>query len=77
MTRPLGVKSVTNPIAAAGAQDPQARDDARVNAPLTVRTLDRIVSLSDYEDFARAFAGIGKAMAVWVWIEGRRTGQGL
>ena len=31
-------------------------------------TLDRIVSLEDYEDFARAFAGIGKALATWTWI---------
>jgi hypothetical protein len=30
-------------------------------------TLDRIVSLRDYEDFARAFAGVGKALASWVW----------
>lgn len=37
--------------------------EARTSAPLTVRTLDRIVSLQDYEDFARAFAGIGKAQA--------------
>ena len=28
-------------------------------------TLDRIVSLRDYEDFATAFAGIAKANAVW------------
>src|SRR6185437_8670070 len=41
--------------------------DARANAPRTVRTLDRIVSLSDYEDFARGFAGIGKARGAAVW----------
>src|SRR4029078_11329334 len=27
----------------------------------------RIVSLEDYEDFARAYAGIGKALATWTW----------
>jgi hypothetical protein len=42
-------------------------DGARDNAPLTVRTLDRIVSREDYEDFAAAFAGIGKAQAVDMW----------
>ncbi len=70
--RALGVKDVTNPLPAAGAADPEARDEARRNAPLAVRTLDRIVSLSDFEDFASAFAGIGKAQAGWLWDgEGR------
>jgi len=32
-----------------------------------VLTLDRIVSLQDFEDFARAFSGIGKAQASWLW----------
>lgn len=66
-TRPLGVRGVTNPLPASGAGDPEKLDHARENAPLTVRTLDRIVSRDDYEDFARAFAGIGKAQAVELW----------
>jgi hypothetical protein len=67
MTRPLGVKSVINPLPASGAQDPQLLADARANSPLTVLTLDRIVSLRDYEDFARTFSGIAKALATWTW----------
>ena len=67
MTRALGVKGVTNPNDAAGAQDPESRDDAKRNAPLTVLTLDRIVSLRDYEDFARTYAGVAKALAAWTW----------
>jgi predicted phage baseplate assembly protein len=66
-TRPFGVSGVTNPRAASGADDPESVDNARDNAPLTVLTLDRIVSLQDFEDFARAFAGIGKAQAVSMW----------
>ena len=66
-TRPFGVRGVTNPVAAAGAADPEKLENARTNAPLTVLTLDRIVSLKDFEDFARAFAGIGKAQAVDLW----------
>ena len=66
-TRPLGVRSVTNPLPASGAADPESRDQARTNAPITVLTLDRIVSLRDFEDFARAFAGIGKTQAVALW----------
>ena len=71
LSRPLGLKEVINPEAAEGAEDPESRDDARKNAPTTVLTLDRAVSLQDYEDFTRTFAGIAKAQAVWVW-DGRK-----
>jgi predicted phage baseplate assembly protein len=71
--KPLGVKSVNNPIASSGAQDAETRDQARINAPLTVRTLDRIVSLTDFEDFARSFSGIGKSRADWIWAGNRRV----
>ena len=67
LTRPLGIKTVTNPEDATGAQDAELLDDARTNAPLTVLTLDRTVSLQDYEDFSRAFAGVAKALATWTW----------
>jgi len=67
LTRPLGVKEVTNPLAPTGAADPEVLADARQNAPLTVLTLERVVSLQDFEDFARAFAGIGKAQATALW----------
>src|SRR5215212_601865 len=67
LTRPLGVRSVTNPRATTDAADPELHDEVRRNAPLTVLTLDRVVSLRDFEDFARAYAGISKALATWVW----------
>lgn len=67
LSRPLGLKATTNPIPATGAGDPEQLADARTNAPLTVLTLDRIVSVQDFEDFARAFAGIGKAQATLLW----------
>jgi hypothetical protein len=66
-TRPPGVRGVTNPVAASGAADPENLDSARDNAPLGVLTLERIVSLRDFEDFARCFAGVGKAQAVAFW----------
>ena len=53
-TRPLGIRSVTNPLPASGAADPESRDSARANAPLTVLAMGRVVSLRDAEDFARA-----------------------
>jgi predicted phage baseplate assembly protein len=66
-SKPLGLRSATNPLPASGAGDPEKMENARDHAPLTVRTLDRIVSRDDYEDFAGAFAGIGKAQAVDLW----------
>ena len=61
--RPLGVKEVINPRPATGGADPETRDQARKNAPLAVLALDRLVSTSDYGDFARTFGGVGKAFA--------------
>ena len=73
MSRPLGVKAVTNPLAAEGGDDPELVANARQNAPRTVLTLDRVVSLQDYEDFSRSYAGIAKALATWTW-DGRTRG---
>src|SRR4030095_9738494 len=67
INRPLGVTSVTTPEDAEGAADPQELEDARENAPTTVLTLNRVVSQLDYEDFARNFSGIAKALATWTW----------
>jgi hypothetical protein len=73
MTKPAGVREVTNPLDATGAADPETLKDIRRNAALTLRTLDRIVSLQDYEDFAAAFSGVSKALARSTWT-GRRRG---
>jgi len=70
-TRPLGVKSVINPLPATGGADREDRDQARQNAPLAVMALDRLVSVQDYADFARTFAGVGKASAARL-SDGRR-----
>lgn len=72
MTRPLGLKSVTNPLPAGGSQDPQATADARTNAPRSVLTLGRVVSLTDYADFSADFSGVAKAAAIWTWDGARR-----
>jgi predicted phage baseplate assembly protein len=62
-TRPLGVREVTNPLPATGGADPEPADLIRRNAPVGLIALDRLVSVRDYEDFARGFAGIEKAAA--------------
>jgi hypothetical protein len=67
LSRPLGVRGVINPRPATGGTDPEQAADARLNAACAALTLDRIVSLRDYEDFARGFGGIGKARADWLW----------
>lgn len=69
--RPLGVKEVINPLPASGGADREGRDQARRNAPLAVMALDRLVSVQDYADFARTYAGIGKTHAVRL-SDGRR-----
>jgi hypothetical protein len=63
LTKPLGVKGVINPLPASGGVDKESRDQARRNAPIAVLALDRLVSVQDYADFARTFAGIAKASA--------------
>ena len=63
ITRPLGLKGVSNPLPAEGGTDPEPAEAARQTIPLGTRTLGRVVSVLDYEDFARAYSGIAKAQA--------------
>lgn len=60
-TRPNGVTGVLNPIAATGGADRDGVGSIKRRTPVGLAALDRLVSASDLEDFARAFAGIGKA----------------
>ncbi|GHG45541.1 putative baseplate assembly protein [Streptomyces griseocarneus] len=71
-TRPLGVSAVVNPLPATGGADPDGPGLARRNIPLAVTALDRLVSVRDYEDFARSRAGIGRASAREVFDGTRR-----
>ncbi|CAM5690955.1 hypothetical protein SVIOM74S_08164 [Streptomyces violarus] len=56
LTRPLGVTAVTNPRPATGGADADGPGLTRRTVPLAVSALDRLVSESDYEDFARSRA---------------------
>jgi len=62
-TRPLGVSGVNNPLPAVGGADPDDATQARRGIPLSLTALDRLVGVTDYENFARARAGIGRASA--------------
>lgn len=64
ISRPLGVNKVVNPLPATGGANAEKLEDARRNIPIALQALGRIVSVRDYADFARAFAGIAKASAV-------------
>ncbi|HEX7048861.1 MAG TPA: putative baseplate assembly protein [Longimicrobiales bacterium] len=73
MPRPLPfIESAFNPAGAAGGADPETVDEMRRIAPVTIRTLDRAVSLADYADLALSYAGIAKARADWDREDGRR-----
>src|SRR5204862_620002 len=73
VTRPPGVRDASNPLAANGAADPETAEQSRGNAPIAVRTLDRIVTLDDYADFVRASAGIAKARVDCAWRGAQRV----
>jgi uncharacterized phage protein gp47/JayE len=67
LDRPVGLKGAINPAAAQSGADPETLKKARANAPNTVRTFGRIVSLRDFEDAAREYTGVAKARAACVW----------
>jgi hypothetical protein len=63
ISRPLGVKEVVNPTEASGGADPESAGEARRNIPVSLQAMGRVVSVGDFADFARTFAGIAKATA--------------
>jgi len=73
LSRPLGLKAVSNPLPAEGGVDADKADHARRNMPLGVRTLGRVVSVQDYEDYARAYTGVAKAQAAVLNTRAGRT----
>src|SRR5258708_7309929 len=62
-SQPLGTKSVINPLRSSGGADEDTRDQARRNAPPAVMAPHPLVSVRDYADFSRTYAGIGKGSA--------------
>ncbi|WP_404390542.1 hypothetical protein [Humibacillus xanthopallidus] len=65
--KPRGIAAVTNLGPAHDWAPPETLEEARLTAPQRVRTLDRAVSVTDHEDFARGYSGIGRARADLVW----------
>lgn len=55
--------AVLQPLACSGGADREGHADLRVNAPATLLTLDRAVSLSDFAQLARSHASVWQAAA--------------
>ena len=49
---------------ASGGADPESTDSIRINAPLSVRAVNRAVSLSDYSALVVQVSGVAKAIAI-------------
>lgn len=56
--------SVNNQSAAVGGADEESTDSIRINAPASLKALNRAVSLLDYASLALQVSGIAKAIAV-------------
>ncbi|HLQ50473.1 MAG TPA: baseplate J/gp47 family protein, partial [Terriglobales bacterium] len=67
LDRLQGLTSVTNPLSAEGGADAETLEMVRSNAPRTVRTFGRAVSLKDFEDLITASGEVAKAEATWIW----------
>ncbi|GAA3113062.1 hypothetical protein GCM10010449_39150 [Streptomyces rectiviolaceus] len=71
VSRPPGVSGVTNPLPATGGADADGPAQLRRAVPLRLAAFDRLVSVRDYQSFAQAFAGVGKAVAQHCMDDGR------
>ncbi|HKC65922.1 MAG TPA: hypothetical protein VKB86_19920, partial [Pyrinomonadaceae bacterium] len=58
------------PVPASGGAQPEDGENARDAAPGKIQSLDRLVSLEDFEREALAMAGVTRAAAAWQLVEG-------
>ena len=65
--KPAAIRSVTNPLPSSGAGPAENLERSRHNLTTNIMTLGRIVSLSDYKNYAKSFPGISKAHVSWGW----------
>lgn len=69
---PPGLTTVSNPLPSTPGATQQSTQAIRQEAPLSIRTFDRIASRQDYEDFALQFPGISKAIVHPLLLDGQR-----
>lgn len=55
--------TVTNQTAANGGEDPESTDSIKINAPISLKSLNRAVSLSDYSSLTLQVPRVAKANA--------------
>lgn len=55
---------VTNLLPAVGGSEKETLDDARINAPASLRVLNRSISSDDFETNALSVSGVGRAKAI-------------
>jgi len=60
---PVGITVINDSTAATGGADAESTDSIRVNAPLSIRSVNRAVSLADYANLAVQVNGVSKAIA--------------
>lgn len=71
--RPIkGLGRVMNPLACKGGADAEDAKDIRLNAPATVLTLGRAVSMQDFTALAWGFNGVINVAAAWAWHQKRQ-----
>lgn len=70
---PLNVTKVRNLLPASGGVDRENVEQARGNVALATMALDRLLSMRDYESFVRKFAGIAKAEAISLVLDGAKS----
>ncbi|HKR65691.1 MAG TPA: putative baseplate assembly protein, partial [Thermoanaerobaculia bacterium] len=64
-----GVQKVTNPIGGTGGADAETTAQIRTNAPESVRTFSRAISVDDYAALALTYPAVEKASASWVTMD--------
>jgi predicted phage baseplate assembly protein len=66
LSRPLGLRSLSQPLASSGAAAAASSAELVTELPQSVATLGRAVSLLDHETMAKSYPGISKAQATTV-----------
>jgi predicted phage baseplate assembly protein len=67
-----GLRSVLNPVAVSGGSDLDQADQIQRDAPRSVLTFGRAVSVFDYKVLAAEAPGVTRASAVWAWNDARQ-----
>ena len=64
---PMAIRSVGNPLVAAGGTDPEDMDHIRQYAPFAFQTQERCVTAADYGRMAAQYSGISQARGTLRW----------